>query len=149
MALSVKECLLSNVRQNGECIDHTYSLSRVTKGYPRIEYMGHKYCTHILAWALVNGDPPEGLEVHHSCDNTRCININHLSVGTHAENMRQAVERNRTSHDPVHSLVKISKEDYEDIQGFRDIGMPVKQIADIYGVTIYRIYQITKPKDNL
>ena len=33
--------------------------------------------------------------VLHSCDDERCINTDHLRVGTHQENMEDKVERNR------------------------------------------------------
>jgi hypothetical protein len=34
-----------------------------------------------------------GMETLHSCDNGRCCNPNHLSEGTHAQNMREVSER--------------------------------------------------------
>ena len=37
-----------------------------------------------------------GLEALHSCDNKQCVNPAHLSEGTHAENMSQASERQRS-----------------------------------------------------
>lgn len=51
-----------------------------------------------LVWEMHNAEPiPEGMHVLHSCDNPRCINPHHLSVGTHEENMRQKAERGRAS----------------------------------------------------
>jgi len=49
---------------------------------------------HRVAWASVHGPIPEGMLVLHSCDNPPCVNVNHLHLGTHADNMREKSERN-------------------------------------------------------
>jgi hypothetical protein len=42
-----------------------------------------------------HGPIPEGMHILHSCDNKRCVNIEHLHLGTHNDNMREGVERKR------------------------------------------------------
>lgn len=56
-------------------------------GYGTIRSNGVVVKTH-----RIMADAPKGMEVLHSCDNPRCCNVEHLSLGTHADNM---VDRSR------------------------------------------------------
>ncbi len=37
----------------------------------------------------------DGLEILHQCDNKRCVNPNHLKLGTHSENILEYFSRGR------------------------------------------------------
>lgn len=53
---------------------------------------------HRLAWALANGKmPPSGLVVMHACDNPRCVNPAHLSLGTQSENRADCTHKGRNA----------------------------------------------------
>lgn len=140
VVLLVEDKLLTNTRQKGDCIESLFSLTKIHKGYPRIEYQRYKYCTHILAWALINGDVPEDKQVNHTCNNTRCIKIEHLYLGTQKDNMHQASIENRMSR---HGGSKKLDPDYhEDIRAAYAAGTNPKKIAWAYNVSWSRIYQI-------
>jgi hypothetical protein len=67
---------------------HTFN-----SGYGCLKVFGKMKSTHRLSYELYYGKIPEGKEVKHACDNKLCINPEHLSVGTHQENMNEASDR--------------------------------------------------------
>ena len=49
-----------------------------------------------MAWELSNErQVPPGMQVNHRCDNKRCVNPNHLYVGTQLDNMHDRRDRGR------------------------------------------------------
>lgn len=50
---------------------------------------------HRVVWALTRGTIPKGLHVLHRCDRRRCVNPQHLFLGTAGDNIRDAVAKGR------------------------------------------------------
>jgi len=98
--------------------------------------LNHKsYLAHRVAWELVNGKIPEGMCVLHECDNKKCVNPDHLKLGTHQDNTDDMMLRNR-------SCSKLSPEDVIAIRILCQCGYTMQVIAKMYDVgksTICRI----------
>lgn len=46
---------------------------------------------HIVSYVTHRGEIPSGLTLRHSCRNRHCVNPNHLSVGTYADNTQDSI----------------------------------------------------------
>lgn len=66
-------------------------------GYVRIERLGKEWLTHRYIYFVNHGKIPDGKVIMHRCDNPSCVNIDHLQVGSQAENMQDMVKKGRAS----------------------------------------------------
>lgn len=63
--------------------------------YGSFYYMRRVVKAHRMSWLLTYGAIPHGREVCHHCDVPACVRPEHLYIGTHGQNMRDAFARNR------------------------------------------------------
>lgn len=66
-------------------------------GYGSFKMGGRKYGAHRASWILKHGPIPLSgpQNVLHKCDNPRCVNPDHLYLGTHLDNIHDWIERVR------------------------------------------------------
>ena len=74
-----------------------WSGARNPKGYGVVGHEGRTRRVHRLVFAEYN-DGAEPEVVRHTCDNPPCFNPRHLLPGTHADNVRDCIQRGRRAH---------------------------------------------------
>ena len=84
---------LIDAMETGQCLE--WQGLGGSNGYGQISINGEKISAHKLAYALMVGNVPAGTVVMHTCDNPRCVNPNHLRLGTQADNIFDAKEKGR------------------------------------------------------
>lgn len=68
--------------------------------YTRIRTPGRRVRGHRLAWEVAYGPIPPGLGVLHRCDNPKCVNPEHLFLGTQKDNVHDAIAKGRFRYGP-------------------------------------------------
>jgi hypothetical protein len=85
--------------------------ARSSDGYGSIKVKGRMEGTHRVMWQVVKGDIPYGMNVLHKCDNPCCINLEHLWLGSHQDNMADMVSKHRIRHGERTRSAKLKNED--------------------------------------
>lgn len=96
-------------------------------------------------WMEVHGDIPKGMVICHKCDNRKCVNPNHLFIGTQRDNIADMVSKGRgKTRFNGHPAAKIIGEDFEKCKQLILSGENPRKIAADFGVHIASIYKIRK-----
>lgn len=101
---------------------------------------------HRVAYELTLGPIPDGMWVLHTCDVKRCVNPEHLYVGTSADNTRDAVVRDRVVFGEQVFGAKLAPNAVAEIRSRRATGETLSLLATHFGVTEATISHIALRK---
>jgi len=97
---------------------------------------------HRLAWELAHGPIPPGLLVCHKCDVRTCCNVDHLFLGTAADNSRDMVLKGRNQV----MRTRLTEGDVIQIRTLHQSGVSRSQIAKQFGASTTLIRYVINRK---
>ena len=117
-------------------------------GYGRVGKGGKTTSAHRVSWELHTGSDASGKVIHHRCDNPRCVNPHHLSIGTQRDNLRDMRKKGRAAKPPINRLVGskngASKLTLTQIVEIRELAgvTPQRTVAKRYGISPGQVSRI-------
>jgi len=117
-----------------------------TGGYGMIKIQKKTYLTHRIAYELWKGKIPAGQLVRHKCDVRNCVNPEHLEIGTHKDNSRDCLERNRHLVGEKQLASKLTEDDVREIRILRGFGFTLKELGNMYDVSGTTIWYVSVGK---
>lgn len=122
------------VSELGECWETVRN--RMQFSYKNRHINGHR-----IAYTITKGEIPKGMIVRHKCDNTKCINPDHLELGTHEDNMRDRSERGRTAQGESHHASKLNNQTAMEVYKLNGT-QSLTETAKRYGITKQSVFKI-------
>lgn len=111
-------------------------------------YEGRMQRAHRVAWRLFRGEIPEGLNVCHRCDVPRCVNPEHLFLGTQQDNIADMVVKGRQQRVPrpgeSNTQAKITEDDVRAIRAKAEAGETHTNIGREFGLSFAQIRRIVR-----
>lgn len=114
--------------------------------------VGRKITTaHRWLYEQVHGPQLAHIDICHTCDNRRCVNIDHLFAGTRKQNMEDAVRKGRMdrTHKPkgeAHGRAVLTRAMAKEIRALRDLGLTLSGIAYLFSTSTTNVHRIVHNK---
>ena len=114
------------------------------RGYGNVHVNGKTISAHRLSYELFKGPIPDGLYVCHTCDNKRCVNPNHLFIGTQKDNLQDASRKGIMNFGEKNGQAKLTVNQVREIKKKLLSGQSQVELAKEYKVTKGNIAHIAR-----
>lgn len=103
-----------------------------TEGYVTCKRNGRQRPIYRHIYNLYKGELKKGMVIRHTCDDRKCINPQHLIIGTHQDNVRDRGKRGRSALGVNNGRSKLTEKQVKII--YKDSKTTRTELARRYGV---------------
>ncbi len=134
---SLKEYIESSFKINSKnnCWEWLKSLKKT--GHGNAWWNGKHEIAHRLSWMFYEGIIPDGLNVLHKCDNPKCVNPDHLFLGTYLDNNRDRKLKGRNAN------TNGEKNPFSKLKEFQVIEIINKLRKGVKGAHLAKLYSVS------
>jgi hypothetical protein len=106
--------------------------------YGKFFYKKKNWYAHRFIYNFLIEEVSDELMVCHTCDNPLCVNLDHLFIGTHDDNMRDMAMKGRlpTQIGEANPNNKLTETSVQEMRNLRKAGTNYTSIAKLYDVNI-------------
>lgn len=124
---------LGYIKKSDACWEWIGPLMEVGYGSFRANNITHY--AHRFSYEYHFEKIPKGKLVCHKCDNRKCVNPDHLFLGSHSDNTNDMLMKNRHQKGVDRKNHKLNPDVVREIRKMRKIGKIYKKIAKSFGVS--------------
>jgi hypothetical protein len=130
--MAMKENIHYKINNKTGC--HEWLRATLGRGYGQLWYKGEKYLAHRLSYKINKGDIGD-YHVLHTCDNPKCINPDHLWLGTNTDNMNDKIKKGRVVKGENHPQAKLTDRQIKTLKSLYSTGeFFQKDLGIIFGI---------------
>jgi len=138
--------ILYTINENNcwEVFSHHKDKDGYVRVLRRINGQKKMFYLHRLVFEIEKHKIPDGLVVLHACDNPGCINPEHLSCGTVADNAADMKNKGRSLKGSLNGNSKLSA---QDVLAIRNDPRDALAVAKEFGITRTHVYYLRAYKN--